>query len=202
MPDITLERGHTAVLIADFYADMMNTLPHATGRGVVEKAAAVQAAARKADVMVCYCATVFRPGYPEIGQRNKTFSQRKSSGQAAVPDPMDVIHPAVKPRSGEVVVGKHRVNALYGTGLDVALRANDIRDLVIFGYATSGVVLSTVRYGADLDYNLFVVEDCCADSDADVHDFLTQRIFPRQADVVGSDDVIGALRALGALGAG
>ena len=35
MPDITLERGHTAVLIADFYAEMMNTLPHATERGVV-----------------------------------------------------------------------------------------------------------------------------------------------------------------------
>ncbi len=202
MPEITLDPGHTAVLIADFYAEIMNTLPHATQRGVVEKAAAVQAAARQAGVMVCYCATVFRPGYPEIGQRNKTFRQRKASGQAAVPDPMDVIHPAVKPQEGEVVVGKHRVNALYGTGLDVALRANDIRDLVIFGYATSGVVLSTVRYGADLDYNLFVVEDCCSDSDADVHDFLTQRIFPRQADVVGSDDVIGALRALGALGAG
>ena len=196
MPDLTLERGHTAVLIADFYAEMMTTLPHATERGVVEKAVAVQAAALKAGVMVCYCATVFRPGYPEIGQRNKTFSQRKSSGQAAVPDPMDIIHPSVRPIEGEVVVGKHRVNALYGTGLDVALRANDIHDLVIFGYATSGVILSTVRYGADLDYNLIVVEDCCADSDVEVHDLLIQRIFPRQAEVTGSDEII---RALGAI---
>lgn len=160
MPDITLTRGHTAVLIADFYAEMMDTLPHAIERAVVEKAAAVQAAARKAGVMVCYCATVFRPGYPEIGRRNKTFSQRKTSGQAAIPDPMDLIHPSVKPREGEVVVGKHRVNALYGTGLDVALRANNILDLVILGYATSGVVLSTVRYASDLDFNLYVVEDC------------------------------------------
>ena len=78
----------------------------------------------------------------------------------------------------------------------MALRANDIRDLVIFGYATSGVVLSTVRYGADLDYNLIVVEDCCADADAGIHEFLTQKIFPRQAEVVGSDVVI---RALGAM---
>ena len=78
MPDITLQRGHTAVLIADFYAEIMDTLPHAIDRGVVDKAAAVQAAARNADVMVCYCATVFRPGYPEIGHRNKTFSQRKA----------------------------------------------------------------------------------------------------------------------------
>ena len=196
MPDFTLERGHTAVLIADFYADIMNTLPHATERSVVEKAAAVQAAARKAGVMVCYCATVFRPGYPEIGQRNKTFSQRKSSGQTAIPDPMDVIHPLVRPIEGEVVVGKHRVNALYGTGLDVVLRANDIRNLVIFGYATSGVVLSTVRYAADLDYNLIVIEDCCSDSDVDAHKFLTQWIFPRQSEVTDSDNVV---RALGAI---
>ena len=90
-------------------------------------------------------------------------------------------------------MGKHRVNALYGTGLDVALRANDIHNLIILGYATSGVVLSTVRYAADLDYNLFVVEDCCSDSDAEIHDFLTKRIFPRQAEVVQSRDVIAAL---------
>ncbi|MDA1127209.1 MAG: cysteine hydrolase [Chloroflexi bacterium] len=196
MPNVTLTNGHTAVLIADFYAEIMNTLPHATQRGVVEKAARVQAAARQAGAMVCYCATVFRPGYPEIGQRNKTFSHRKASGQTAVPDPMDIIHPAVQPQEGEVVVGKHRVNALYGTGLDLALRANDIHDLVILGYATSGVVLSTVRYAADLDYSLYVVEDCCSDSDANVHDFLTQRIFPRQAEVVGADDIIAALGAL------
>ena len=92
-----------------------------------------------------------------------------------------------------MVVGKHRVNALYGTGLDVVLRANDIETLIILGYATSGVVLSTLRYAADLDYRLVVVEDCCADQQPDVHDFLTQRIFPRQADVVASGDVVAAL---------
>ena len=184
------------MLIADFYTEVLDSLPHAVDRGVVGKVVEVQEAARNAGVMICYCATVFRLGYPEIGQRNKTFSQRKASGQIAIPDPLDVIHPSVHPQEGEIVVGKHRVNALYGTGLDVALRANDIRDLIILGYATSGVVLSTVRYGADLDYNLIVVEDCCADADDDVHQFLTQRIFPRQAEVVVSGDLI---RALGAM---
>ncbi len=138
MADIDLDRDHTALLIADFYEAMMTTIPHAVDRGVVEKTAALQRAAREAGVMVCYCATVFRPGYPEIGARNKTFGQRKASGQPAVFDPMAVIHPAVAPVEGEVVVGKHRVNALYGTGLDVALRANDIHDLIILGYAPVG----------------------------------------------------------------
>ena len=37
------------------------------------------------------------------------------------------------------------------------------------GVATSGVVLSTLRLAADLDYRLTVLADCCADRDAEVH---------------------------------
>jgi nicotinamidase-related amidase len=195
MADLTLDPAHTALLIADFYAEMMNTLPHAIERRVTEKTQHLQRAARDAGLLVCYCATVFRPGYLEISDRNKTFSERKRSGQPAVSDPVQLIHSMVTPMEGEVVVGKHRVNALYGTDLDMILRANTIETLIILGYATSGVVLSTVRYAADLDYRLVVVEDCCSDSDPDVHDFLTQRIFPRQTEVMASQEVIRALRS-------
>ena len=193
MPDITLDKSKTALLIADFYRDMMTTLPHAVDRQVVAKTQALQKAARDAGILVCYSATVFRPGYIEISDRNKTFSQRKTSGQPAIGDPMQVIHEAVRPIEGEVVVGKHRVNALFGTDLDLTLRANNIETIILLGYATSGVVLSTTRYAADSDYRIIIAEDCCADSDVEVHDFLTQRIFPRQADVVQSEDVIKAL---------
>ena len=195
MADITLNNSTTALLIADFYAEMMNTIPHSVDRGVVAKTQALQQAARNAGIMVCYSATVFRPGYPEISDRNKTFSQRKASGQPAVSDPVQVIHEAVRPIEGEVVAGKHRVNAMFGTDLEMALRANNIETLVMLGYATSGVVLSTTRYAADADFRLIIVEDCCSDQDPDVHDFLTQQIFPRQADVVQSADVIQALSA-------
>jgi len=190
-----LDRQYTALLIADFYATFMGSLPHAVDRQVVEKTQRLQRAAREAGLFVCYCATVFRPGYVEISERNKTFRERKHSGQPAIIDPVQLIHPAVLPAAGEVVVGKHRVNALYGTALDPILRANNIDTLIILGYATSGVVLSTTRYAADLDYRLVVVEDCCADQDPEVHNFLTQRIFPRQAEVVGAADVMEALKA-------
>jgi nicotinamidase-related amidase len=193
MATVSLDRQHTALLIADFYAAMMGTIPHAVDRQVVEKTQRLQSAAREAGLFVCYCATVFRPGYVEISERNKTFRERKHSGQPAISDPLQLIHPAVRPADGEVVVGKHRVNALYGTALDPILRANDINTLIILGYATSGVVLSTTRYAADLDYRLVVVEDCCADQDPEVHNFLTQRIFPRQAEVVSANELIQAL---------
>ncbi len=195
MPDLTIDRSTTALLIADFYADAMGTLPHAVERGVVQRTVELQAAARAAGLMVCYCATVFRPGYPEISERNKTFSVRKASGQPAVFDPLEVIHPEVRPRDGEVVVGKHRVNALFGTGLDVALTGNNINTIILLGYATSGVVLSTTRYASDRDYRLYIVADCCADSDPEVHDFLIGRILNRQADIVTADEAIAAIQA-------
>ena len=128
MATLSLDRQHTALLIADFYAAIMGTIPHAVDRQVVEKTQRLQGAAREAGLFVCYCATVFRPGYVEISERNKTFRERKHSGQPAVSDPVQLIHPAVRPAAGEVVVGKHRVNALYGTALDPILRANDIVD--------------------------------------------------------------------------
>ncbi|HEX9871855.1 MAG TPA: isochorismatase family protein, partial [Candidatus Tectomicrobia bacterium] len=128
---LTLDRQHTALLIADFYAAMMSTIPHAVERQVVEHTQRLQQAARDVGLFVCYCATVFRPGYVEISERNKTFRERKHSGQPPIADPVQLIHSAVQPAAGEVVVGKHRVNALYGTALDLILRANNIDTLII-----------------------------------------------------------------------
>ena len=195
MTDITFYKSHTALLIADFYAEQMGKLPHAVNRKCVEKTLALRQAARAAGLLVCYSATVFRPGYIEVSERNKTFSERKRTGGPAIADPLKVIHPQMQPAEGEPVVGKHRVNAMFGTDLTMILGARNVDTLIMLGFATSGVVLSTTRYAADADYRLFIVEDCCADADPAVHDFLCAKIFPRQADVVQSADVIKALAA-------
>ena len=193
MTDGRINIKSTALIIADFYKDIMGTIAHSIERNVLSNTQELQKAARQSGMLICYSATVFRPGYIEISDRNKTFSQRKNSGQPAVSDPIEVIHPGVSPINGEVVVGKHRVNALYGTDLDMTLRANQIDTIILLGYATSGVVLSTTRFAADSDYSIIIVEDCCADTDPEVHNFLMEKIFPRQADIVTSADLIKAL---------
>jgi len=90
--------------------------------------------------------------------------------------------------NGEVVVTKKRVSAFAGSDLELVLRARDVTGLVLGGIATSGVVLSTVREAADRDYELTVLEDLCLDGDDEVHRVLTQKVFPRQADVRVSAD--------------
>ena len=76
------------------------------------------------------------------------------------------------------------------------LRSKNIETLILMGHATSGVILSTVRLGADLDYNLVVVVDGCADLDPEVHQLLMEKVIPRQGTVVSSKEMVEALAAL------
>jgi nicotinamidase-related amidase len=65
----------------------------------------------------------------------------------------------------------------------MVLRAGGIDHLVLTGIATSGVVLSTLREAADRDFRLTVLADACSDGDEEVHRVLTEKVFPRQAEV-------------------
>ena len=103
------------------------------------------------------------------------------------------IHAQVAPQPTEVIVTKRRVGAFATTDLESVLRAHEVTCLVLLGIATSGVVLSTVRWAADADYALIVLEDCCADADEEVHRVLMQKVFPRQATVVPSQAFLQAL---------
>ena len=103
------------------------------------------------------------------------------------------IHPAISPQPGDIVVIKRRVSAFTGSDLEVILRSQGIDSLVLAGIATSGVVLSTLRQAADLDYALTVLEDGCADMDPEVHRVLTEKVYPRQARVTSASDWIHSL---------
>ena len=103
-------------------------------------------------------------------------------------DPATQVHPAVSPHPGDVEVVKKRVSAFSGSDLDVVLRSLEVGSLVLTGISTSGVVLSTLRQAADLDYELTVLRDACADIDDEVHRVLLDKVFPRQATVVATDD--------------
>lgn len=140
-------------------------------------------AARSAGVPVIYVGVGFRPGFPEVSSRNKMFGAMAGMPAAAGIEQGVEIQPEVAPEPGDILVTKRRVSAFSGSDLDVVLRAGEIDELVLTGIATSGVVLSTVRQAADLDFGLTVLADGCLDSDPEVHRVLTEKVFPRQAEV-------------------
>jgi nicotinamidase-related amidase len=162
---------------------------------VVAAAGRAAEAARGAGIPVMFVRVGFRPGYPEVAAGNSTFSAITSqAGDAYTEDhPATQVHASLAPRPGEPVVVKRRVSAFSGSDLDVLLRAAGADALVLAGIATSGVVLSTLRQAADLDYRLTVLADACADRDDEVHRVLLEKVFPRQALVTTTDEWIAAL---------
>jgi len=139
----------------------------------------------------------FRPGLPEISGRNKLFAGIKSSSQRQklFEGAAGAINPALGPEADDIVVTKHRVSAFAGTDLEMLLRAKDVDTLVLFGVATSGVVLSTLLHACDADDHLVVIADCCADLDAELHGALLTRLFPQRATVVTAGEFVQALQS-------
>ncbi|MEV6971545.1 cysteine hydrolase [Hamadaea sp. NPDC051192] len=179
----------TALLVMDVQAGIVGRIADVT---YLDRLTPAVAAARAVGVPVVYVVVGFRPGHPEISANNKSFGAL-ASGVFTPDDPTAAIHEAVAPRPGEVIVTKKRVSAFAGSDLELVLRAQGVGHLVLTGIATSGVVLSTLRQAADLDYRLTVLEDACADADPEVHRVLTTKVFPRQAEVTSVADWVAGL---------
>ncbi|MDP4083706.1 MAG: isochorismatase family cysteine hydrolase [Bacillota bacterium] len=144
-------------------------------------------AARQHNIPVIFVRVAFSEGYPEINPQNRAFSALKSVGGMTVSDISTQIHELVKPEPNEPVVTKYRVSAFAGSNLEVILKAKQIDTLILSGISTSGVVLSTLREAADKDYTIKVLSDACLDTDQEVHRVLTEKVFPRQAEVLTVD---------------
>jgi nicotinamidase-related amidase len=171
----------TALLIMDVQQGIVERFAH--DGGYLDRLATAIDAARGAGIAVTYVTVGFRPGYPEVSERNKSFSTIAGTGRFTDGDAGVRIPAAVAPAPGEVTVTKRRVSAFTGSDLEVLLRARGTSHLVLAGIATSGVVLSTLRQAADLDFQLTVLADGCLDADREVHEVLLGKVFPRQATV-------------------
>ncbi|MGB6726132.1 MAG: isochorismatase family cysteine hydrolase [Terracidiphilus sp.] len=189
--EIKFDIAHTAVLAMDCQAGIVSIYVQPQdeflGRG-----ASVLQAARKAGITVIHVQVGFRPGLPEVSSRNKLFAALKANPQhqQLFLGPAGVIHPALGPEPDDIVVTKHRVSAFSGSDLEMLLRAREIDTLVMFGIATSGVVLSTLTEAFDLDYRVVVIGDCCADRDADLHEALLNKLFANRGVVLAAAEFV------------
>jgi nicotinamidase-related amidase len=164
----------------------------------IGRVVATQERAEQAGLLIVLVRAAFRAGHPEISLRNKVQSVFKTGGGASdgsrngaylvLGEPDTEVHPRLVRGKGEIVVTKKRVSAFAGSDLEAILRANDVTRLVLGGIATGGVVVSTVREASDRDYEITVLSDLCLDLDEEVHRVLTDKLFPRQADVMLAAD--------------
>jgi nicotinamidase-related amidase len=175
------------LLVMDFQHGIVERFSDSPVVGAADRAVK---AARAAQVPVIFVRVAFRPGLPEVAESNASFGALKASGADFYTEahPATQVHASLAPLEGESVVVKRRVSAFTGSDLEVLLRGAGAGTLVLAGISTSGVVLSTLRQAADLDYRITVLQDACADSDPEVHRVLTEKVFPRQALVMTADE--------------
>ena len=194
MPELShIDPRSAALLVMDYQVDTLTKfMTAAQSADAIACVPDLIAMARDAGMMVIHV-VVALPGHPEVSPRTPPFSAPKANGMLAAGSEGAAIHPAAAAREGEPIVVKHRVSPFVGTDLETLLRANGIDTLVLAGVHTSGVVLSTVRHAGDLDYRLVVVRDCCADPDAEVHAMLLDIVIAKQAAVVTTAELAGAL---------
>jgi len=192
---IQFDKDSTAVLIMDYQNDIVGMLPEEKRSLLLGGAAEILDTARAAGLRVIYIAVRFREGYPEVSMRNKSFSGLKTGKRMLEGTLGAEIHTQVSPKRGEIVLSKRRVGAFSTTELETLLRAGNVTNLVLLGISTSGVILSTVRWAADMDYGLTVISDACADPDEEVHRVLMEKVFPRQVNVLTRREFVETLKS-------
>ena len=161
--------------------DMMNDLVAEDGfnaatygvqvkeRDVLANTARAIAAARKAGAKVGYVRVGFSSDYREAPAESPIFSGARKNGIFQLGTWGTQVHDSLKPEEGDFDIVKHRVSPFYGTSLEPILRANGIERIVMCGVSTNGVVHSGAREAHDRDYEVAILEDCCAGVTPDEH---------------------------------
>ena len=168
---LSLDKCKTAILPMDFQNRMLNELSESDRKDLVKKANDILAKARQIGISVIYI---------EVRRGERT--------------PEMEIYPALAPKPGELVLTKQRTGPFTTTNLNEVLKKSGVDTLVLMGIATQGCILTTVRCGADMDYKLIVVSDCCANPPSEeVNRVLMEKIFPGQATVLTAKQLLEVL---------
>ena len=160
----------------------------------LEKTAAVLEASRDAGMTVIYVNIAFRPGFPELKKPTYPLIESIQERNAFIRDTWDAAVPEeLKPESDDIIVINFDSSAFSHTDLDCILRAKGIQKLFLAGIATNWVVESTTRYGAELGYDMTVLEDCCQGFTDELHDFAMKNTLPYYASIMKSTDFVVSL---------
>ncbi len=191
----TIDPHRTALLVMDYQQAIVGMIDDS--EALVARAAQAIELVRSRGGHVGYVRVAFTAADLEnIPPTSSMGARIASSPQGFMDDaPTTQIDERVAPRDGDIIVRKTRVGAFSTTDLADQLAQRGVDTLILAGISTSGVVLSTVRDGADRDYALYVLSDATADRDQSVHDCLMDSVFPRQATVITVDELKGLLSA-------
>jgi len=178
--------SNTALLVLNYQQALYEKLkkPEATLNNTIK----VINECRKQGIPIVYSVLQFRPQFHSIADSNKVFAEIKKN-KLFITQENPVMAELQVDVANEPVIVTRRLSAFFNSELMSILNAKNIKHLIVVGLSTSQFVLSTVRSASDADYVITVVEDCCADTDADVHKML-MKVFENQACVTTTEKIL------------
>ena len=197
MGSVTYDKGITALLVIDPYNDFISEGGKVWDRlkGVAEANQCVPHmmqvldASRKADIRVFYALhRRYRPGDYETWKYiapvqkaawlHKTFEYGTWGGG---------IRREFEPQPGDIVALEHWGSSGFAnTDLDLLLKKHGIHQLIVMGLIAHTCVEATVRYAAELGYEVTMVRDATASySDKEMHAALEVNI-PNYANAIAT----------------
>jgi len=202
---LTYEKDITALLVIDPYNDFISEGGKVWGRlksvaeanGCVPHMAQVLDSARRTGLRVFYALhRRYRPGdyetwkYVAPVQRaawtHKTFEDGTWGGE---------IRSEFLPRAGEVIASEHWCSSGFAnTDLDLQLKKHGIHKLIVMGLIAHTCVEATIRYAAELGYEVTLVKDATASySDREMHAAIEVNIPNYASAIVTAAEVIAAI---------
>lgn len=182
--------------------DMENDLVHADGpngkagyseqvqgRGIVEKTRRAIDKARAAGLPIGFVRVGFSPDYRECPPNSPIFSGARKNGIFKLGEWGTETHPDLDQQPTDFDIIKHRVSPFYSTNLEAILRANGITRIYCSGISTNAVVQAMVREGHDRDYEMIVLEDCCAGLTKEEHEYAVAGL-QRFCRMTNSEEVV------------
>ena len=213
MAKLTYNKQLTALLVIDPYNDFISEggkiWPHikavAEANNCILHMLEVLNAAREAKLRVFYAMYHrYRPGDNETWKyiapiqraawQHKTFEYGTWGGE---------FRAEFVPAPGEIVVQEHWCSSGFAnTDLDLQLKKHGIHQLIVIGLIAHTCVEATVRFAAELGYEVTVVKDATADySNEEMHAALDVNIPNYASAIVSTEEIVASISALEDFGA-
>jgi ureidoacrylate peracid hydrolase len=112
------------------------------------------------------------------------------------------IRPEFEPKPGEIVATEHWCSSGFAnTDLDLQLKKQGIHQLIVIGLIAHACIEATVRFAAELGYEVTVVKDATADySDEEMYAALDINIPNYASAIVTTNEIVDLISSVQTLG--
>jgi nicotinamidase-related amidase len=95
----------------------------------------------------------------------------------------------LKPEPKDIVFQKRRPDGFVGTDLDLILRSNGVRTILIGGVATEGGIEGTARTARNLGYDIVVLKDCVGSRNRELHELALKLMEQTHFDISTAGEI-------------